>query len=85
MAEERYVRERVVERATPHTTVVERRGGGAGLVIGLALLVAVALLAWFLLAENRNDTIRTNAVAGAAESVERTADKVGEAVDGATN
>ena len=82
--------DRVVERedgvTTEHTTVIERRGSGAGVVLGLLALVAVVLLAWFLFAQNRNDTVRTEAVTGAASSVagsaEKAADKVGDAADG---
>ncbi|HYZ47571.1 MAG TPA: hypothetical protein VE567_01615 [Sphingomonas sp.] len=70
------------------TTIVERRGSGAGVLIGIVALIAVALLAWFLIAQNRNDTARTDAVTGAASSVagsaQKAADKVGEAADQAT-
>lgn len=92
MAEERITErtdgvttERTIERGTG-TTVVERRGGGAGWLVALIALVALGLLAWYLMAENRNDSIRTEAVTDAAGSVagsaERAADKVGDAVDG---
>ena len=55
-----------------------RSGGGLGvigLIIGLAL---VALLAWFLINQNRQGEAQTNAVAGAAE-------EVGDAATGAAN
>lgn len=92
MADERIVErtdgvttERTVEHGSG-TTVIEKRGGGAGVVIGIIALVAVALLAWFLFAQNRNDTVRTEAVSGAAssvaDSVDKAADKVGDAADG---
>jgi hypothetical protein len=80
--------ERVVERTVEHeptTTVIEKRGGGAGVVIGIIALVAVALLAWFLFAQNRNDAVRTDAVSGAAQSVGDAADKVGDAADKAAD
>jgi type II secretory pathway pseudopilin PulG len=50
-----------------------------GVVIGILVLVAIALLAWFLFAQNRNDTVRTDAVTGAAQSVGDAAGKVGAA------
>ena len=80
MAEERVV-ERTVERE-PHTTVIEKRGSGAGVVLGILAIAVVVLLAWFLLAQNRNDAVRTDAVTGAAQSVGKAADKVGDAADG---
>jgi hypothetical protein len=77
--------ERTVERGGG-TTVVERRGGGAGWVLALIALIAVGLLAWYLMSENRNESIRTEAVTDAAgtvaDSAEKAADKVGDAVDG---
>jgi len=63
--------ERVVERDGGGTTIVDR-GGGSGLgsvIIGIAILAAVAVVAFFLLSQNRNDAIRTNAVTSAASSV----------------
>lgn len=80
MAEERVV-ERTVERE-PQTTVIEKRGGGAGVVLGILAIAVVALLAWFLFAQNRNESVRTDAVTGAAQSVEKAADKVGDAAGG---
>jgi hypothetical protein len=64
------VRERVVERdAGP--TYVERSGGAAaaGVIIGLAVLALVAIIAFFLLNQSRNDNLRTSAVTGAAATV----------------
>ena len=83
MADERVV-ERTVERE-PQTTVIERRGSGAGVVIVILVLVAIAIVAWFLFAQNRNETVRTEAVSGAAQSVGKAADKVGDAADKATD
>ena len=83
MADERVV-EHTVEHE-PQTTLIERRGSGAGVVIGILVLVAVALLAWFLFAQNRNDAVRTDAVTGAAQSVGDAAGKVGDAADKATD
>jgi hypothetical protein len=83
MADERVV-EHTVEHE-PQTTIIERRGSGMGVVIGILVLVAIALLAWFLFAQNRNDAVRTDAVTGAAQSVGDAAGKVGDAADKATD
>ena len=62
--------ERVVERDGGGTTYVDRGGSGFGSVlIGIAILAAVAVIAFFLLNQNRNDAIRTNAVTSAASSI----------------
>jgi beta-lactam-binding protein with PASTA domain len=77
--------ERVVE-TTPsagHTTVVERGGSGAGLIIALAVIIALALGAWFLMNASRNDAIQTDAVADAASSVAGSVDTAADAVAGA--
>ncbi len=77
--------ERVTETGGDRTVVVERSGGGGfAVLMGVILLVAVAIGAVYLFNQNQNDAIRTDAVAGAAKSVERTADKVGDAVTGET-
>jgi len=63
--------ERVVERDGGGTTYVDR-GGGMGIgsvIIGIAILALVAVIAFFLLNQNRNDAIRTNAVTSAASSI----------------
>ena len=67
---------------TPHTTVIERRGGGGGLLIGLAVLIVVIVAAYFLLVRSDSEVTKNNAITSAAKSVESTADKAGEAIDG---
>jgi len=75
--------DRVVERDSG-TTVVDRRGSGVGgVIIGIAVLALVAIVAFFLLSANRNDSLRTSAVTGAAHSVSGAADSVGHAADSA--
>ena len=76
--------ERVVERndgvTTERTTVIERRRSGAGVLLGILALAAVVLIACFLFAQNRNDTVRTEAVTGAASSVADSAEKAAASV-----
>ena len=79
------------EEVTTHTpapgttTVIERSGsgGGAGIIIGIILLVALAIGAFYLINQSSSQNKRDDAIAGAAKSVEKTADKVGDAVDNA--
>ncbi len=62
--------ERVVERDSEGTTYVDRGGSALGSVlIGIAILALVAVIAFFLVNQNRNDAIRTNAVTSAASSM----------------
>lgn len=76
--------ERVTEPTSGGTTVIETRGGGGsgvGIFIGLILLAALVIGAVFLLNQNRNDAIKTDAITEAAKSVEKGADKVGAAAE----
>jgi hypothetical protein len=71
--------ERVVERDSG-TTYVDRGGSGVGgVIIGIAVLALVAIVAFFLLTQSRNDNLRTSAVTDAASSVGKAADNVGSA------
>jgi hypothetical protein len=77
--------ERVVERDSG-TTYVDRGGSGVGgVIIGIAVLALVAIVAFFLLTQSRNDQVRTSAVSGAASSVGRAADNVGAAASRAAD
>ena len=81
--------ERVVER-DGGTTYVDRGGSGmGGVIIGIAVLALVAIVAFFLMTQSRNDTVRTSAVTGAASSVansaSRAADSVGNAAGNAAD
>lgn len=83
--------ERIVEdgvgtdRAT-HTTVIERRSsGGAGMaLIGLAVLIAVVIGAFYLFNQNARENAKTDAVTSAASSVGDAAKDVGDAAKDAT-
>ncbi len=70
---------------TPHTTVIERRGGGGAILIGLALLIAVAIGAFFLFNKSQNDNLRTDAVTSAAKDVGDSAKKVGDSASKAAD
>jgi len=62
----------VTERSDGSTdrVYVDRGGSGVGgVIIGIAVLALVAIIAFFLLNQSRNDTVRTNAVTNAASSV----------------
>jgi CHASE3 domain sensor protein len=67
----------------PHVTVIERRGSGGAIFIGLVLFLAVAIGAVYLITQNQRQTAKDDAIAGAAKSIERNADKVGDAVSNA--
>jgi hypothetical protein len=82
--------ERVVERDAGGTTYVDRGGSGVGgVIIGIAVLALVAIVAFFLLNQSRNDNLRTSAVTGAASSVADSASSaaksVGDAAGGAAD
>ena len=67
---------------TTHTTIIEKSGGGAGtILLALVLLLAVAVGGWYLFTTGASQTHKNDAIAGAADSVSKTADKVGSAVD----
>ena len=79
-------RERVIERDDAGPAYVDRGGSGlGGVIIGLAVLALVAIIAFFLLSQNRNDNLRTSAVTGAAHSVSNAAGSVGDAAQRAAD
>lgn len=82
---ERIVEDGVATDRATHTTVVERRGGGAGMaLIGLALLIAVVIGAFYLINQNSRENAKTNAVTSAAKDVGSAAKDVGDAAKDAT-
>lgn len=80
-------RERIVERSEGGETYVDRGGSGlGGVILGLAVLALVAIVAFFLLNQSRNDDLRTEAVTGAASAVSQSASSTARSVgDAATN
>lgn len=90
--------ERVVERTDGVTTerevtrdggttpvYVERSGGGGmgAVLIGIGVLALIAIVAFFLMSQNKNDALRTEAVTDAAASVSDSAAKAADGVAGA--
>lgn len=69
----------------PDTVVVERRGTGMGLLIGIVAILLIAVVAFFVVSQNRNDTLRTEAVTSAAQDVGDSAKQVGDAAEKAVD
>jgi hypothetical protein len=62
--------ERIVEQDGGGTTYIDRGGSGmGGLIVGLVVLALVAIIAFFLVNQNRNDALRTSAVTSAASTI----------------
>lgn len=71
------------------TTVIERRSGGAGMMVGMIVIIAlVAAIAYFLFAQDSREQAETNAVVSAAGEVgaaaESAATSIGDAAERAT-
>ncbi|CAN5349229.1 hypothetical protein BH10PSE13_BH10PSE13_08190 [soil metagenome] len=71
------------------TTVIEQRSGGAGMMIGMIVIIAlIAAIAFFLFAKDNREERQTDAVVGAAQSVGDAARdagaKIGDAADRVT-
>lgn len=53
-----------------HTTVIERRSSGAGMMVAMIVVIAlIAAIAYFLFAQDSREQAETNAVVGAAAQV----------------
>lgn len=71
--------------ASPTTIVVDRGGSGVGLFIGFAIILLIAVGAYFLMAQKTNDQLRTEAIGAAATKVGDSAEKAGAAVERAVD
>ena len=72
--------DRIVETPATHTTVIERRGGsGAGWLVAVALLIAVAIGGFYLFGRQGAQNGKDAAITSAAKSVGGAADKIGDA------
>ena len=61
------------------TTVIERRGSGAGILIGLAVLILAIVGGFYLYNQNARENLKTDAVTKAADKVGGAAEDVGSA------
>lgn len=82
--------EQVVERTDgpPQPVYVEKSsGGGGGMLVGLLILIALAIGAYFLFAQGQNSEVaKDNAVADAAQQAGQAVEDTGAAVqDAVTN
>jgi uncharacterized protein HemX len=69
-----------------HTTIIEKRGGGSGVVmIALVLLGLIAAIAYFMVTKDNREASRDQAVSGAMQSVDDAATKVGDAAQRAAD
>lgn len=60
------------------TTVIERRSSGAGMMVGMIVIIAlIAAIAFFLFAKDNREERQTDAVVGAAQSVGDAAEQAG--------
>lgn len=66
--------------APTHTTIIERKSSGGTILLAIVLLIAVVVGGAYLFNIQKAQTSKDNAVAGAASSVSKAADKVGSAV-----
>jgi hypothetical protein len=69
------------EPATHTTTIIEKRGSGGTALIAIVLLLAVLIGGWYLYTTGNAKSSKDTAIAGAADSVSKTADKAGAALD----
>ena len=76
--------ERIVETPTTHTTIIERRSGGSGMLIGIVLLIAVLIGGFYLFSRSGAQNSKDAAITSAAKSVGSAADKAGDAVEKST-
>eukprot|EP01030_Chromulinospumella_sphaerica_P013720 gene13720-13502_t len=78
--------EREVTRETASSPVYVERSGGGGIgavLIGIGVLALIAIVAFFLINQNNNDALRTEAVTDAAANVSQSAAKAADGVSSA--
>ncbi len=75
------VTERTVERAP----VGSSSGGGSGIMWAIVALIAIAIVAYFLMNMNDSETRKDDAIAGAASDVGDAAKDVGDAAQKAAD
>ncbi|TCM14431.1 hypothetical protein EDF56_11376 [Novosphingobium sp. PhB165] len=74
----------MAEIPTHTVTVVEgRRGGGAGMVVAIAVLIAVIAGIYFFTQTTKSEARKDNAVENAANSIGNAANKAGDAAQDA--
>ncbi|WP_326524183.1 hypothetical protein [Sphingomonas sp.] len=78
MSDDRVTETITAAQPTHTTTIVERRGVGGGLFIGLAVLVLVVVGAFYLMSQNSAETKKDAAITEAAKDVGAAARDVGE-------
>ena len=71
--------EHVTTTETPTTVVTEKRGGGMGFLGILVAIIAIGVVGYFLFNMSQSKQVESNAIAGAAQSVGKAADNVGDA------
>lgn len=89
MVEERITTVEGQATPTTHTTIIQeapaRRGSGATMLIAIVLVVAVISGIYIFSQSTASEAAKDNAIAGAATSVSKAADKVGAAAENAAD
>jgi hypothetical protein len=75
---------RAAEQPIHNRTIVER-GGNGGMIFAIVALALVLAIGFFFMTAERRDDARTEAVTGAAQSVDEAARAVGDAAKDAAN
>ena len=76
----------MADDGAPRTVIVERSGGGMGMIVlAIVLLAAVLIGAYFMMNYNANETRKTDAIEKAADKVGDSAKKVGDSAEKAAN
>ena len=89
MVEERITTSEGQAAPTTHTTIIhetpERRGSGATMLMAIVLVIAVIAGIYIFSQSTASESAKDNAIAGAASSVSKAADKVGSAAEDAAD